>query len=120
MNKNEMDKIFEEIDARIDSHREEIHARGAARQAEIQANFEKDCADIDANFAKYRKRDRIMNILTATCLVALGLMLLGSVLQGQTLESKNDACIEAGGVFVKVYGGFKCYSTDFRQELSIK
>lgn len=105
MNKNEMDKIFEEIDA-----------RRAARQAEIA----KDCAEFEANFAKYRKRDRIMNILTATCLVALGLMLLGSVLQGQTLDSKNDACIEAGGVFVRVYGGFKCYSTDFRQELSIQ
>ena len=69
---------------------------------------------------RHRKMDRVMNILIGTSLLALGVMLLSSVLEGHTLSSKNDACIEAGGVFVKVYGGFKCYSTDFRQELSIK
>jgi hypothetical protein len=106
MSKNDFDKIFEEIDA-----------RRAAREAEIAKN----CAEFEADFAKYRKRDRILNILFTTCLVAfLALLLISVQRHNYNLESKNDACIEAGGVFVRVYGGFKCYSNDFRQELSIQ
>jgi hypothetical protein len=92
-------------------------AKADAERAVLQEKFEKDCAEMDA---RHRKMDRVMNILIATCLLALGVSVVTSVFRGNTLDSKNDVCIEAGGVFVKTYGGFKCYSTDFRQELVIQ
>lgn len=104
--KDEIDKIFENSNLSLED-----------RYAEIQAKYEKDCAEIDE---RHRKADRILKICIVTSLLALGFAVFSMVSDAQTLDSKNDACVEAGGVFVRVYGGFKCYRTDLRQELTVE
>lgn len=34
-------------------------------------------------------------------------------------SERNDLCVKAGGIYVNTYDEYKCYSTDFRQELKI-
>jgi len=66
------------------------------------------------------KAEHRWKIAIGAWFVAMGVLVVVSVLSGLSDDAKNDVCIEAGGVFVKTYGGFKCYSTDFRQELVIQ
>jgi len=62
---------------------------------------------------------RWLDIFVGVSLLLLGIMIVLTFFEGRSLDNKNDACLEAGGVLVKVYGGYKCYSTDFRQELKV-
>ena len=94
----------------------EIAARGNAERAAIQAKFDKEHAEI---VERHRKIGRNLNIVIGVSFLALGYAVYSSIQDANTLDSKNDVCIEAGGVFVKTYDGYKCYSTDFRQELKI-
>lgn len=95
---------------------DEIAARGNAERAAIQAKFDKEHAEI---VERHRKIDRNMNLVIGISLLALGVMVVSSILDANSLSSKNDVCLEAGGVFVKTYDGYKCYSTDFRQVMKI-
>lgn len=60
------------------------------------------------------------NIVIGVWFVALGVMVVTSVISGLSNNAKNDACLEAGGVYVSTYDGYKCYSTDFRQVLTVE
>lgn len=50
-----------------------------------------------------------------TMVVTLGL----SFSDAYDAAQRNDVCIESGGIYVKTYGEYKCYSTDFRTEYKI-
>jgi hypothetical protein len=68
------------------------------------------------------RKGEIMKIERAL-VVYIGVFVGVTFLLGYTsLDSyqKNDLCIEAGGVLVQTYGGYKCYSTDLRQEIVIE
>ena len=58
---------------------------------------------------------RIPFFIGALC-IALSVIYLFYILNE---SAQNDLCVEAGGVYVHTYDEFKCYSTDFRQELKI-
>ena len=113
----DLDKTFKEIDAHLDAHRKEIRAHHDARAAEIQAKFEKDCADIEA---KYRTGDRVVKTLITLGMLGLGFTLYSAIQSDRTLANKNDACVNAGGVFAKVYDGYECFSKDSLKTVEVK
>ena len=59
---------------------------------------------------------RIPFFIGALCMVLVGIDLFYNLNE----SARNDLCVEAGGVYVKTYNAYKCYSTDFRQELVIQ
>lgn len=59
------------------------------------------------------------DVLWILWLVALGALGIYSYRDARAEDAKNDLCIEAGGVYVSTYDGYKCYSMDFREELKI-
>ena len=59
------------------------------------------------------------DVLFVLWLFALGAIVMWAYMGEREVDAKNDLCIEAGGVYVRTYDGYKCYSMDFREELKI-
>lgn len=51
----------------------------------------------------------------ASCIALVGIDLFRHLNESE----QNDLCVEAGGVYVRTYDEYKCYSMDFREELKI-
>lgn len=68
----------------------------------------------------YEKAEHRWKIAIAAWVVAMGVLVVVSVLSGLSDDAKNDACSSVNGVYVKTYDGYKCYSNDFRTELVIE
>ena len=59
------------------------------------------------------------DVLCILYFVAVGALAMYCYMDLRAQDAGNDLCVKAGGVYVHTYDEFKCYSTDFRQELKI-
>lgn len=60
------------------------------------------------------------DVLVLAWFVMIGSLVIWSVMWALSDRAENNACKESGGVYVQTYDGYKCYSNDFRQVLTVK
>jgi hypothetical protein len=72
------------------------------------SNYEEAWAKFEKSRERVRKADRVASILLIVCTLPLCFMIISSFIHEADLNDKNDACVNSGGLFVKIYGGYEC------------
>jgi hypothetical protein len=113
----DFDKILDdsnrEFKARLEQEKE--YKRKAFEEIDRNTQIE-----LNAIKEKYRKESRKTNIALVLCLLPLIFMIVFSFIQAAELDNKADACVNAGGVFAKVYNGYECFSKDSLKTVEVK
>ena len=69
---------------------------------------------------RHRKESRKATIISVLCLLPFIFMTASIFIQAAKLDDRADACVNAGGVFARVYDGYECFSKDSLKTVEVK
>jgi len=113
----DFDKILDDSNREFKAllERERIQEKEKLEEIERQSKIR-----LDAINEKYRKESRKATIIFVLCLLPFIFMTAFIFIQAAKLDDRADACVNAGGVFARVYNGYECFSKDSLKTVEVK
>ena len=113
----DFDKILDDSNREFKARLERESLKYSEEREEIERQSK---IRLDAIYEKHRKENLKANIILVLCLLPLIFMIVLSFIQAAKLDDRADACVNAGGVFAKVYNGYECFSKDSLKTVEVK